>query len=174
MKKSKIYTLQDIYLCTRSNLILDLLYKEILILAEKIVYKKQHKMPFQKQKERAESAAIRFLQMYLNHKNWSCYNFPVRLGLDVTYVLYRKEQRNIDNMYQLNYNLTAPEPVSKENLDSVLEDIQADSIHWKKIFLLCYKARSYKKFILDLSEIESKRFIYDHAARLHKIYKRLR
>lgn len=170
-REKKIYTLQNIFVMTRDEHMLLVLYKEIQTLAEKIICKKTHnEMPHYLQKEKATDAAFRFLEMYIKHEDWECFNFPVRLGLDVQFILHNRQLQAWDKVEVIPKSFYK-EPDQQEDVDFVLNDIKSESENWKEIFIICYRAKSFKSFILELDKIENRQWIYDHVKRLKCLYK---
>lgn len=171
--QTKLKKLQIIYLMTRSDKIyveIDRLLSDLTsTLMIKILNKTHYIMPKAEFIDKRDEAKFRFLQMYLKNPEWYCTHFSTRLAMDIRYILYNNQMK----VCPLEPSLYI-EKEYKEPEDDVLGDIIKDTKYWRNIFLLCYKSRSYKGFILGIEPIVGKRWIYDHAKRLKKLYKNTR
>lgn len=118
----------------------------------------------------ADSCAIRFIEQYLKHETWFCRKFASRIMLEVRYFLYN---RNVvrDPPVPIPDNIQEAALDKPEDTTSILGDIIISNQYWRNILLDCYKAKAYKAFILCIDKYSSRRWIYDHAARLHLLYK---
>lgn len=171
--QTKLKKLQIIYLMTRSDSILVELDKHLTNLTStlmiKILNKTHYIMPKAEFIDKRDDAKYRFLQMYLKHPEWYCNKFSTRLAMDIRYILYSnqlKTQQLDDNQIKI--------IKETESTQDVLGDVIKDTPYWRNIFLICYRSRSYKSFILKIEYIVGRQWIYDHAERLRKLYKNTR
>lgn len=176
MKESERQELQKIYLQTRDEKILFKIKNESFKLCKIIIFKELRRTGLKQTMEQidfiSDDASMRFIEMYLKYPSWSCRSFPSRLRHEVLYQMYNRKKKLLDKTVSINnIEIESTDNFKKENTDFVIQDIICDTIYWRNVFLNCYKARSFKSFVLSLTQFVSKRWVLDHAARLKKLYK---
>lgn len=129
--------------------------------------------------ELADACAVRFIEMYLKVPGWKCENFGKRIWHEVMYYLHgdrpgtlRRIEKN--EVGEIPEAVTMPEPVESESTADSMGDIIGSQPYWRNVVIDCYKAKTYKGFVLAISAYCGRRWIYDHAARLHHLYKQTR
>ena len=122
----------------------------------------------------AQSSSERFMQLYVKHPNYVVKSFRNRLYLEVKYALYSPKRRKDERIEEADIStyteLVSPTPELPEDTRYVIEDLMEDFTYWRNIILDAYSCKSYKKFILSIEKYTTRRAIYDHAERLHKLF----
>jgi hypothetical protein len=177
LDETRAQLLQDVYYISNKNpIILGLLQREVEVITHILFNIHANKVHYWRDfGDDAWEASTRFIEMYLKHSEWMCKSFRNRLYLEVKYQLYNDKKKKQDfylsdeEVSETIQNLPKPET---EDYLWVLEDLKFDKPeYYKKIMFDCYTSRTYKQFILKLSEYTSKRWIYDYSIRLNKLYK---
>lgn len=167
-------SLQETYLETRDQTTLAHLKAEVEAIAASLARKHMAKTGCYYSDDDmmilADACAIRFIEQYLKHEDWMCRKFAPRVMLEVKYYLYNRKAKR-EEPVQIDNNVQEAEHVRPEDTGHILGDIIASNKYWRNVLLDCYKAKSYKAFILGISSYSRRRWIYDHAERLHLLYK---
>lgn len=174
LDETRAKTLQDLYLLTRHPLLLSHLRSEIENMSRPLFSIQSKKTGFVLSRERRNElsyeASTRFCEMYLKNPLWYCRSFRNRIYLEVLFFLYSPKFRR-EPEEELLPNTKMEEKLVEEDDNFVIEDIMSDTPYWRNILINCYKSKSYKSFILSIEPIVGRSWIYDHARRLHKLYK---
>lgn len=176
LDETRAKLLQDVYYISNQNpLILNLLTKEVVKLTEILTLIHSRKIKFYRDfEEDIWNASTQFVQMYLKNPNWYCNSFRNRIYLDIINTLHKPKVRKHDDakLQPLDDNQAELPKAVKEDDGWVLEDVKFDHPDkYKWIMFECYRARTFKSFILKLSTKIPKRWIYDNATKLNKLYK---
>lgn len=179
LDETRAHFLQDVYyISNRNPIILSLLHNEVNILTKILFDIYSRKIGFKRDfTEDIWNASTNFISMYLKHPNWRCKSFRNRLYLEVKYQLHNPQIKRIGvvKFVEIPETLEVKEKELKEDVRWILEDIKFSQPEFYSTILFdCYRARTYKSFILKLSTYVRKRWIYDHSSRLHNLYKNTR
>jgi hypothetical protein len=174
LDETRAKALQEIYLVSKHPIILGCLRSEIESMSQPLFILQLKKTGFHMPKDTIEElaydASTRFIEMYMKDSNWECRSFRNRIYLEVLFFLYSKKKKNEKCQDELDVNMASPEKEHDEDTRFVIEDLMSDTVYWRNVLIDCYKAKSYKAFIITINAYLDKKFIYDHAVRLHKLY----
>lgn len=179
LDETKVRALQSAYLITRHPHFLFHFQQEVQSLIQNIIFYKTSKSGYYMDEDRIQElswdASTRFIEQYLKRSSYSCQMFSTRLNSEALYALYNRKRKSREKFEtRLFDTIEIKEPEYKEDTRWVLEDLKSDTEHWKRLFIDCYKAKSYKSFLLKASEYVSVRWITDHQQRLKKLYRHTR
>lgn len=178
INETRVRALQSAYLVTRKPTFLFHYQQEVQNIIKKIMYYKLIKSgviyPQYKMEEISHDASIRFIEQYIRNTEYVCMQFSSRLNKEALFALYDKKIKAKDrNEMPLYEDMSICVDV-KEDDTWVIEDIMSDTIYWRNVLLDCYKATSFKKFLITISAYVSVQWITDHVKRLKKLYKNTR
>lgn len=179
LDETRAHLLQDIYYISSQNpMILGMLHEEVVTISHILLNIQARKTKYIKDfTTEAWESASNFISIYLKRPGWICESFRNRIYLEIKYELYNPKKKKYDQIKQteLDESICKDLPQEKEDSIWVLEDLKFSFPEkYSKILFDCYKARSYKSFILTISKYLTKRQIYDHALRLNVLYKNTR
>jgi len=180
LDEKRAATLQTMYLVSRHPVILVELQREAEAMCRPLISQQLKKtgisfFPKEKINFISYESSTRFMEMYLKNPEWVCRSFAARLNLEVIYHLYNKKNKQLDKLEDISTQpISNPEPVQQEDTRFVIEDIMSDTVYWRNVLMNCYRSKSYRSFILSIEPIVGRRWIYDRAQRLHKLYKNTR
>lgn len=141
-------------------------------------YLRKHSLFFPPEKvyDVAVDAAARLTERIKRRPEYHVRVFRSSLYLEVKFALHNNKIQCWDKELPLieeHYLIPNPTKEYGEDLRDPLQDILALP-NGKKIVMALYRASSYRKAILHIATFVPKRIIYDHAGRLHDIYKHTR
>lgn len=181
LNETRAKALQDIYLICRHPTALGWLQLEVESMCRPLISYQAKSTGCHFSQDRmqdiAYEASTRFVEMYLKNPEWTCKSFGKRLHFEVLYFLYdnkkgKRIHENSEDISQMQIEAEVKDEV--EDTRFVIEDIMSDTVYWRNILLNCYRSRTYRSFILSIEPIVGRRWIYDHSARLYKLYKNTR
>lgn len=178
MNETRVRALQSAYLITRKPTFLFHYQQEVQKILKKIMYYKLTKSgvtyPIYKMDELSHDASIRFIEQYIKNDNYICIQFSTRLNHEALFALYNKKTKTKDQHETALYDNVEVQVESKEDDRFVIEDIMSDTTYWRNVLQDCYRATSFKKFLLTINQYVSVQWIVDHVKRLKKLYKNTR
>jgi len=130
--------------------------------------------------EMTYNALHRYMERYTRDQDFSARNVRSVLYLSAIHVLYEQGPTSDRRWQDRNISLSpefeiAMEPKPEhEDIRWALLDIAMGHPDYKHVLVSCYRARSYRAFILHIEAYTPRRWIYDYAYRLHHLYKMTR
>lgn len=174
LNENRAKLLQNIYLISRHPTALGWLQKEVESMCNPILIYQSKSTGYMFDEETKKNityeASTRFIEMYLKNPEWYCKSFGKRIHFEVLFFLYDRKKKNEIQTEEIEENIQQKDKDYVEDTTFVIQDIMSDTVYWRNILLNCYKSRSYKSFILSIEPIVGRKWIYDHAKRLHKLY----
>jgi hypothetical protein len=175
---------QSVYILTRSDIALGELHKECVAIArnmvEHITWTTKYTMSPDRAMQIAQDGAVNLMEYYLKKRDYVVRFFNKRMQHIIREILYSKygrhandnrwEQHNIQLDDEHN-EIACKEEEEKLDLTYALEDILSEHPDGKRIVIDIYRARTYKSAILTINKYVSKRWIYDRAEKLYRVYK---
>lgn len=176
LDETRAHFLQDVYyISNRNPIILSLLHDEVNILIKILFDIYSRKIDFKRDfSDDIWAASTNFIEMYLRNPGWKCKSFRNRLYLEVKYQLHNPKAKKLDAIKytEMPETLETTQAEDREDDRWVLEDLKSSQPDlYSTILFTCYRSKTYKSFILRLSTMVSKRWIYDNATKLNYLYK---
>ena len=181
---SRAKACQAIYLLTRDDRALGELYKECAVITRDRLAYVLHTTQFAMDEERFDrvvnDATMNLLEYYLKKDDYVVKFFNQRLLQEVRRILYlphgrlandnkwEKRTVQLDETYD---SIAAPTAVEAIDLTYALQDVLTEHPRGRQIVIDIYRARTYKAAILTISTYVDKRWIYDRAEKLYRVYK---
>lgn len=175
---------QAVYILTRDDIALGELYKECIDITRDRLSYALHSTQFSMDRDRFDrvvnDATINLLEYYLKKRDYVVRFFNQRLLQEVRRVLYsphgvhandnKWDKRNVQ-LADEHAEIESPQLEEKTDLSYALQDILSEHEYGKKIVIDIYRSKTYKAAILTISKYVSKRWIYDRAEKLYRVYK---
>lgn len=173
LDETRARALQEMYIISKHPVILSHLRHEIECMSLPLFVSQLKKTGYRMDNERLDELAYesstRFIEMYLKNPDWECRSFRNRIYLEVLFFLYSPKAKQQPHE-ELDETVHTPEPEYEEDTRFVIEDIMSDTTYWRNVLMDCWRSKTYRSFILTINQYVDKKWIYDHAIRLHKLY----
>lgn len=179
-------TSQAVYLLTRDEEAFNQLYRDCRKIAvQQLKYtstKSQYVFDRDRFNQIVDDATANLLEYYVRKPEYVVRHFKTRIFQEIRRVLYAPYGRDAcdkgwnEHHVQLDdEHFTIPQPeVETNDLTYALQDILSEHPKGKQIVIDIYRAQSYKQAILTIAGYVDKRWIYDRAQQLHRVYKHTR
>ncbi len=132
-------------------------------------------------REYAHDAAAQFIAQYLKHSDYSVRSFSGRIRRDVLNVMFGRARNKQDSFEdeQLQHEDAFIDKHGGNGHEAInpgtgLEDLVAEHPEGKKIAADLYRSRSYTVAVRRIAAYVERGWIYEHAERLHYIFKTFR
>ena len=176
---NQLQELESIYLASRNANDLGPLYKALLKVGKTLLVaycnSKGIRFSLERKNEIIEDAVTRLLEMYLKYANQKSITLAGRLHLEIKFQLHNPKQIRLNNLVSIPFQ-TSTLNIDKEETDTkTYIDIlnEATDIQGKRIVIDLYRARYYKRAILNINKYTEKKSIYKYAREIDFVWRTL-
>lgn len=176
-------TSQVVYILTRSEQSFNQLYRDCRKIAvQQLKYistKSQYVFDRDRFNQVVDDATANLLEYYVRKPDYYIRHFKTRIHQELARVLYAPygrgacDKRWNEHHVQLDEDHYTIPQVEEEKLDLTyaLQDLLSEHTKGKQIVIDIYRATSYKQAILTIAKYVDKRWIYDRAEKLYRVYR---